>query len=555
MMTDENNVRLVVKTLSLRAARDAREVTLFEREANILKHLSHPAIPRLLEYAVEESDTGDIQMHLVQSYVAEKSLEQWVRAGRSFSTKEATLILAALADVLVALHGTSPPLVHRDIKPANVMQGEGGDVFLVDFGAAKNAAGDGTAVGTFGYMAPEQMEGRSTPASDIFGVGMTMISVLTHREPESFAEDGGVRRAWRSCANVDDPLAQLLDECIALEEGRRPKDGFALRERLRELDRGVPSRRLEQNRARATPRPSLPKRPFVAGLILSVLVGVVPFFVIVSSKTEQTTGTSSPRPSDVDVPSPPAVPTTPLRHRQVTASERLGAPGMIEATHCLARARRALSSEERYRSWRKGDAAPTCEERYVSYGLYPLYEDAPDICQEAAEAAATSMALRAASEAISQSLMALTKTAAEASSYYESQEYRDDQCAKGIVLHQRLLPEYAAVRNAYADVLSARRALLGNPHPTEEAMKSYREVLDAAVTLDDPALPVTGRADAVERFARALSATPAQVIPIGANVPALKKWSRGSNELGAQMAAELVGSSTASAIHMRLIFE
>ncbi|MEG4313286.1 serine/threonine protein kinase [Microcoleus sp. AT10_D2] len=84
------------------------------------------------------------------------------------------------------------PVIHRDIKPSNILlHGRSahtvGQVYLVDFGSVQNQAakfgGTITVVGTYGYMAPEQFGGRSVPASDLYGLGATLIYLVTGLHP------------------------------------------------------------------------------------------------------------------------------------------------------------------------------------------------------------------------------------------------------------------------------------------------------------------------------------------------------------------------------------
>jgi len=101
-------------------------------------------------------------------------------------------LLNALLDILVYLHDRHPPVIHRDIKPSNILLGDRsghsiGQVYLVDFGSvqtlATRAGQTMTVVGTYGYMPPEQFGGSAVPASDLYSLGCTAISLLTSSHP------------------------------------------------------------------------------------------------------------------------------------------------------------------------------------------------------------------------------------------------------------------------------------------------------------------------------------------------------------------------------------
>ncbi|MEG3895917.1 MULTISPECIES: serine/threonine-protein kinase [unclassified Microcoleus] len=182
---------VVIKQLFLGSDFEWQDLKLFEREAETLKALDRPAIPRYLDYLeIDEPDTKGFA--LVQTYVEGKTLEEHLRSGRTFSENEVKELAKSLLEILIYLHEQNPPVIHRDIKPSNILlhsrSGHSvGQVYLVDFGSVQNQAakfgGTITVVGTYGYMAPEQFGGRSVPASDLYGLGATLIYLVTGLHP------------------------------------------------------------------------------------------------------------------------------------------------------------------------------------------------------------------------------------------------------------------------------------------------------------------------------------------------------------------------------------
>jgi serine/threonine protein kinase len=183
--------QVVVKLLSFSSDFNWEDLKLFEREVETLKSLSHPAIPRYLDSF--EIDTPNRKgFALVQTYIEAKSLQEYLSDGRTFSESEVKQLATALLDILAYLHQRQPPVIHRDIKPSNILlknrSGNSvGEVYLVDFGAVQTLATQQgktvTVVGTYGYMPPEQFGGMAVPASDLYGLGATLIALITKQHP------------------------------------------------------------------------------------------------------------------------------------------------------------------------------------------------------------------------------------------------------------------------------------------------------------------------------------------------------------------------------------
>ena len=195
-LDQETQNLVVVKLLKLDSDFEWDSLKLFEREAQILKNLTHPLIPQYLDYfEVDSPNTKGFA--LVQSYIDAKSLEEQVINGRSFSEAELKEIAEKILNILIYLHGLKPSIIHRDIKPSNILltnrSGNSvGEVYLVDFGSVQNITavegGTLTVVGTYGYMSPEHFGGRAIPTSDLYSLGATLIYLATGTHPADFPQ-------------------------------------------------------------------------------------------------------------------------------------------------------------------------------------------------------------------------------------------------------------------------------------------------------------------------------------------------------------------------------
>jgi serine/threonine protein kinase len=211
-LADQTSV--AIKVLSLRHLQDWKQLELFEREAKVLSQLSHPQIPQYLDYF--HVDTPDNRaFYIVQQLAPGKPLTKWVQCGWRGTEMEIKDIAQQLLEILKYLHQQSPPLVHRDIKPHNIIRSDDGRVFLVDFGAVQNVYRStflkgSTVAGTYGYMAPEQFRGAAVPGSDLYGLGATVLYLLTHRSPAELPQER-LKLSFRSHVNISQHFADWLE--------------------------------------------------------------------------------------------------------------------------------------------------------------------------------------------------------------------------------------------------------------------------------------------------------------------------------------------------------
>ena len=180
---------VIVKLLAFSPQMQWEEFKLFEREAQVLKQLNHPRIPKYRDYFSldKQRGAGLCWFGLVQDYIPGFSLEQLLDSGRRFTEAQVRGIASQILEILIYLHGLNPPVLHRDIKPSNLLLAENEQVYLVDFGAVQNtAAVEGvtfTVVGTTGYAPLEQFWGQAVAASDLYALGATLIHLLTGITP------------------------------------------------------------------------------------------------------------------------------------------------------------------------------------------------------------------------------------------------------------------------------------------------------------------------------------------------------------------------------------
>jgi len=208
---------VVIKLLSFGSDFEWDDLKLFEREAQTLKSLSHPLIPRYLDYFEVNSPTIK-GFALVQTYIPAQTLEQYLETGRTFTEAEVKQIAKAILEILIYLHGLHPPVIHRDLKPSNILLGDRsgnsvGEVYLIDFGSVQTVlateTGTRTVVGTYGYMPQEQFGGRTVAASDIYSLGATLIYLVTGTHPADLPQKD-FRIQFEQVANLSQGFTRVL---------------------------------------------------------------------------------------------------------------------------------------------------------------------------------------------------------------------------------------------------------------------------------------------------------------------------------------------------------
>lgn len=184
-VTDERDKgTYALKVMHAAAGGNSWSLKRFRREAEVLERIAHPAVPKIRDFGVT-----DELMYLVTDFIDGSSLRQIIASKGALPLPEVVRVGAAVADCLNVAHEHG--VVHRDVKPHNVMLTRGGEVRLIDFGVARDAAVNATAitstghtVGTPQYMAPEQFNGGRLDARvDIYSLGVLLFEASTGRLP------------------------------------------------------------------------------------------------------------------------------------------------------------------------------------------------------------------------------------------------------------------------------------------------------------------------------------------------------------------------------------
>ncbi len=212
-----------------------QEQRLIEREAQTLASISHPAIPRFYEQ-FELTESEGTYTCLVLEYIPGKSLTQIVRKEGVLSLERVKQLVIEVLTILKVLHSFAPPIIHRDLKPDNLILREAdGQVCLVDFGSIQAQFTEGrttTVVGTYGYMAPEQFAGFSSFASDLYGLGVSVLFALNGQDPSDWPRRGPyidlrtvpdeILRIWLAKMLDPDPTCRFADAMSALSALLQP---------------------------------------------------------------------------------------------------------------------------------------------------------------------------------------------------------------------------------------------------------------------------------------------------------------------------------------------
>jgi serine/threonine protein kinase len=233
----------------MKFARDRNNAVIIQSaiaEANLMKKLDHPSLPRIVDILENKE-----QIYVIMDYVEGESLDKILD---EYGAQPQELVIEwakQLCDVLDYLHNCNPPIIYRDMKPANVVLHPSGNIRLLDFGIAREYKhqniSDTVSLGTKGYAAPEQFggKGQTDPRTDIYCLGVTLYHLLTGHNPTEPPYElypirhwnpslsGGLERIIQKCTqpNPDDRYQTCTELLYALEHHEEYDDAYRGRQK------------------------------------------------------------------------------------------------------------------------------------------------------------------------------------------------------------------------------------------------------------------------------------------------------------------------------------
>ncbi len=216
------NKQWAVKEIEKRARDKNNDVIIQSAiaEANMIKRLDHPSLPRIVDII----DNGNV-IYVIMDYIEGEPLNEILDKYGAQPQDQVIEWAKELCAVLDYLHTRTPAIIYRDMKPANVMLKPDGTLKLIDFGIAReykeHNLADTVSLGTKGYAAPEQFggKGQTDQRTDVYCLGVTLYHLVTGQNPCEPPYELYPIRHWNP--QLSGGLEKIIQKCTQLNPADR----------------------------------------------------------------------------------------------------------------------------------------------------------------------------------------------------------------------------------------------------------------------------------------------------------------------------------------------
>ncbi len=223
--------KVIIKEFSLVKAEKWDNHDLFKKEGDILAQLNFHAIPKF----IEDFETGigeELKSYIVMEYIDGISLREEQRKNR-YTEEEVIEDILEITKILNYLHNLIPPIIHQDLNLSNIMRRQNGSLALIDFNAVQDIVikeRNSSIKGSYGFIAPEQLMGKTLPASDYYALGVVIIVLLTKKEPEEMLDENNTLQ-WKEYLHASDRIIQLINGLLI----KNPENRIQTLEKIEEI--------------------------------------------------------------------------------------------------------------------------------------------------------------------------------------------------------------------------------------------------------------------------------------------------------------------------------